>query len=35
VRAIIEVNKKTKYPTKAPGKKEPEKKITKTPPVGK
>ncbi len=35
VRAIIEVNKKTKYPTKAPGKNEPEKKITKTPPVGK
>ena len=34
VRAIIEVNKRTNYPKKAPEKKQ-EKKITKTPPVGK
>ena len=35
IRVIIQVNKNTKYPTKAPEKKEPQKKITKEPPVGK
>ncbi len=35
IRVIIQVNKNTKYPTKGPGKNEPQKKITKEPPVGK